>query len=64
MSTLSRAENIAHTAMYTYKGGEQNFSPGTTVFSDTAKVPPVRVPGYKVKGESKNDAWDGLRIVD
>jgi hypothetical protein len=31
MSTQSRAENIAHTAMYTYKGGEQNISPGTFV---------------------------------
>jgi hypothetical protein len=31
MSTKSWAENIAHSAMYTYKGGEQNFSPGTSV---------------------------------
>jgi hypothetical protein len=26
-----RAENIAHSAMYTYKGGEQNISPCTCV---------------------------------
>jgi len=31
MSTQSRVENIAHTAMYTYKGGELNISPGTFV---------------------------------
>jgi hypothetical protein len=31
MSTQSRAENIAHTAMYTYKGGEQNISPSIFV---------------------------------
>jgi hypothetical protein len=31
MSAQSRAENIAHTAMYTYKGGGQNISLGTSV---------------------------------
>jgi hypothetical protein len=30
-STQSWAENIAHSAMYAYKGGERNFSPGTSV---------------------------------
>jgi hypothetical protein len=31
MSTQRWAENIAHSAVCTYKGGEQNFSPGTSV---------------------------------
>jgi hypothetical protein len=31
MPTQSWAENIAHSAMYTYKGGEPNCSPGTSV---------------------------------
>jgi hypothetical protein len=31
ISTSAWAEDIAHSAMYTYKGGEQNISPGTSV---------------------------------
>jgi hypothetical protein len=39
MSTQSWPEKIAHSAMYTYKGGEQNFSAGTSVNFDISNNP-------------------------
>jgi hypothetical protein len=52
MLTLSRAENIAYTAMYTYKGGEQNFSPGTIVGANN-KIPTDRADDYVIFTTSK-----------
>jgi hypothetical protein len=49
MLTLSRAENIAHTAMYTYKGGEQNFSRGTTII--------LRCGGNKYRLHRAHKCW-------
>jgi hypothetical protein len=48
MSTQSWAENIAHNAMHTYKGGEPNFSPGTSV-SDATPFSLIRITTQQMK---------------